>query len=108
MFKELFPNNDKGKTPKIDNNANYTTTSHDYTINHILEMDNHVSIIIIKDKNPKGSTRRGKVFLQGIRLRHLIVKPLNPMSQLERVHLPYKVFHPKQKIHHLPRMSMTL
>lgn len=66
MFKEPFPKHDKGKDPKTDNNANYTTTSYDYTINHISEMDNHVYTIIIKDKTPVSSTWRGKVILQGI------------------------------------------
>lgn len=52
MFKEPFPKHDKGKAHKIDNNANYTIATYNYTIN-ILELDNHVSTITIKGKDSK-------------------------------------------------------
>lgn len=66
MFKEPFPKHDKVKD-KVDNQANYTKMSYDYDsiVNHI-SMNYHVSTIIIKDKTPKGSTQRSKVFLKGI------------------------------------------
>lgn len=65
MFKEPLPKHDKGKAKAIDDQTNYTRATYNYdsTINHI-SMDNYVSTIIIKDKNPENSTQRPKIVLK--------------------------------------------
>lgn len=67
MFKEPFPEHDKGKAKATDEHTNYTRASYNYdsTVNHI-SMDNYVSTIIIKDKTPENYTQRPKVVLKGI------------------------------------------
>lgn len=67
VFKEPFPKHDKGKGKVTDDQANYTRTSYNYdsTINHI-SMDNHISTITIKNKNPENSSLRPKIVLKGV------------------------------------------
>ncbi|MGI4370291.1 hypothetical protein ACR2V4_27250, partial [Klebsiella pneumoniae] len=67
IFKEPFPKHDKGKGKVTDDQANYTRTSYNYdsTINHI-SMDNHISTITIKNKNPENPPQRPKIVLKGV------------------------------------------
>ncbi|GLJ27782.1 hypothetical protein SUGI_0545240 [Cryptomeria japonica] len=67
MFKEPLPKHDKGKAKATDDQTNYTRAPYNYdsTINHI-SMDNYVSTIIIKDKNPENPTQRPKIVLEGV------------------------------------------